>query len=390
MGSKNYDVLIVGGGIMGCSVAYHLLRLDPRITLAVIERDPTYERASTTLSMGGIRVQFSLKENILISLHTLEALKTFGEVMAVGDSQPDVGFRREGYLFLIDKAGESDARSALALQKELGGCVEWWEPEKIAERYSLLRVPPFIGATFGPRDGYLDPHSFLMAFRAKAQSLGARFLDQEVASFDQAGAKMRGVKLASGENLSSPIVVNAAGAWSPELAKTVRISLPVEPVKRQVFILKPAFTLQSPLPLVIYPSGFYLRTEMGELLLIGRSFDDDSVGTDFGWDRRRFEDVLWPELVRYAPSFDSLKIVRGWAGLYDVNRLDGNAILGEWPELRGLYLICGFSGHGLQQAPAAGRYIAELVARKPPTLDLSLFGPQRIFDGRPLTEKGLV
>ncbi len=185
-------------------------------------------------------------------------------------------------------------------------------------------------------------------------------------------------------------MVNAAGAWSPDLAKTAGIYLPVEPVKRQVFILKPAIGLQGPLPLVICPSGFYLRSETGGLLLVGRSFENDQVGFDFGWDRRRFEDILWPELVRYAPSFDSLKIVRGWAGLYDVNRLDGNAILGEWPELKGLYLICGFSGHGLQQAPAAGRYVAELILKKPPSLDLGIFSPRRILDGQPLTEKGLV
>jgi glycine/D-amino acid oxidase-like deaminating enzyme len=390
MAKNKYDVLIVGGGIMGCSVAYQLLRLDPGLRIAVVERDPTYEHASTALSMGGIRVQFSLKENILVSLHTLDVLKHFPEEMAVGESLPEVGFKREGYLFLIDWAGEETARSSLDLQKNLGGRVDWWSPKEINERYPWLDVSAFMGGTFGHDDGYLDPHAFLMAYRSKAQSLGAQFLAGEAVSLQEEGHRISGIKLASGESLAAPVVVNAAGAWSPDLAKTAGIYLPVEPVKRQVFILKPAIGFQSPLPLIICPSGFYLRSETGGLLLVGRSFENDQVGFDFGWDRRRFEDILWPELVRYAPSFDRLKIVRGWAGLYDVNRLDGNAILGEWPELRGLYLICGFSGHGLQQAPAAGRYVAELILKKPPSLDLGIFSPRRILDGQPLTEKGLV
>ncbi len=390
MAKNKYDVLIVGGGIMGCSVAYQLLRLGPGLRIAVVERDPTYEHASTALSMGGIRVQFSLKENILVSLHTLDVLKRFPEEMAAGDSRPEVGFKREGYLFLIDRAGEDAARSSLDLQKKLGGSVDWWSAKEIKARYPLLDVSAFVGGTFGPDDGYLDPHAFLMAYRSKAQSLGAQFLVGEAVSLQVEGNRTSGIKLAGGEFLTAPVVVNAAGAWSPDLAKTARIYLPVEPVKRQVFILKPAIRLQGPLPLVICPSGFYLRSETGGLLLVGRSFENDQVGFDFGWDRRRFEDILWPELVRYAPSFDSLKIVRGWAGLYDVNRLDGNAILGEWPELKGLYLICGFSGHGLQQAPAAGRYIAELILKKPPSLELGIFSPRRILEGKPLTETGLV
>ena len=175
---------------------------------------------------------------------------------------------------------------------------------------------------------------------------------------------MSGVKLASGEKLDSRVIVNAAGAWSTEVAKTAGVDLPVEPVKRQVFAFKPAVTFGKLLPLIIGPSGIYFRTETGGLVLVGRSFDDDSVGFDLTWDRNRFQNILWPELAEIVPAFDSLKLVRGWAGLYDVNRLDGNAILGQWPELKGLYIVCGFSGHGLQQAPAVGRYLSELILEK--------------------------
>ena len=390
MNEKQYDVLIVGGGIMGSSVAYHLMNFDPKLKLAVVERDPTYQNASTALSMGGVRVQFSLKENVLISLYTLKILEKFGEEMAVGDNIPDVTFRREGYLFLIDPAGEKSARSSLALQKKLGGQVEWWTLPEIKQHHPLINPSAFAGGTFGSADGYLDPYNFLMAYKTKAQSLGARFLNSEVVSFQGSKRKISGVKIASGETLNSNAVVNAAGAWSPALARTVGVVLPVEPVKRQVFVFDPAVTPEKPLPLVICPSGFFFRSETGGLVLAGRSFENDQVGFNFDYDRNRFEDVLWPELVEYAPAFEKLKLVRGWAGLYDVNRLDGNAILGEWPELEGFYIIGGFSGHGLMQSPAAGRYVAELILGKTPSLDLGIFSPARILERRPLAEKGLV
>jgi glycine/D-amino acid oxidase-like deaminating enzyme len=340
--------------------------------------------------VGGVRVQFSLKENILISLYALGVLKHFEEEMAVGGEKPDIGFRQEGYLFLIDPEGEKGARSSLALQRELGAEVEWWSPDDIKKRFPLLEVSRWVGGTFGLRDGYLDAYAFLMAYRAKARSLGAKFIDGHVAFLEKQEGGIRGVKLASGEKFDSRVVVNAAGAWSTEVAKTGGVKLPVEPVKRQVFAFKPAVPVDRALPLVIAPSGLYFRTETGGLMLVGRSFDNDPVGFDFTWDRKRFEEVLWPEIAEIVPSFDSLKLVRGWAGLYDVNRLDGNAILGEWPECDGLYMVCGFSGHGLQQAPAVSRYMSELILGRKPILDLNIFNPKRILENQPLSESGLV
>ncbi len=390
MGRQTYDVIIAGGGIMGCSIAYHLTKDQPRLKLLVIERDPTYQFASTALCMGGVRVQFSLKENILISLYTQKVLEHFDEEMAVGKEKADVGFRREGYLFPIDSSGEEEARKALTLQKKLGAQVEWWSPDEIEKQYPILDGSLWRGATFGPKDGYLDPHGFLMGYKAKAKEQGAVFVTDSVLSFKKEKNRISGVKLNSGESLEAEKVVNATGGWSTDLAKTVDVTLPVEPVKRQVFAVKPSLVFEKPLPLVILPSGLYFRTETGGLVLAGRSFDDDPVGFDFTWDRKRFEEILWPEMAETAPVFDQLKVVRGWAGLYDVNRIDGNAILGEWPGLKGLYIVCGFSGHGLQQAPAVGRYMAELIIGKTPTLDLKIFSPKRILENRPLSESGIV
>jgi glycine/D-amino acid oxidase-like deaminating enzyme len=166
--------------------------------------------------------------------------------------------------------------------------------------------------------------------------------------------------------------------------------LPIYPTKRQVFVLDTAFKPGVPLPLTVLPSGLYFRTDTGGVILLGKSMADDPVGFDFTVEEERFTERLWPELVTIVPGFDRLKVLRSWAGLYAENTFDGNAIVGEWPECRGFYLANGFSGHGLQQAPAVGRYLSELILGRKPVLDLSIFGPRRILENKPLSESGLV
>jgi glycine/D-amino acid oxidase-like deaminating enzyme len=229
-----------------------------------------------------------------------------------------------------------------------------------------------------------------MAYRAKARTLGTEFLKDEVVEITNVGNTVTGVKLASGEILTAKIIVNCAGAWATKVAKTANVNLPVVPTKRQIFTLDTAVKPEGPLPLTILPSGLYFRTEIGNLILLGKSMDEDPIEFDFTWDNKRFMEILWPELAEFVPSFDTLKLMRGWAGLYAVNTLDGNAILGEWPETKGLFLANGFSGHGLQQAPAVGRYISELIIGNVVSLDLSVFRPERILENKPLSEKGIV
>ncbi|MGC8810214.1 MAG: NAD(P)/FAD-dependent oxidoreductase [bacterium] len=385
-----YDVAIIGGGVMGSSVAYHLRRSEPKIKVAVIERDPTYTQASSALSLGGIRVQFSLKENILMSLHALERIKNFGEEMAVGDVKPFLNFRQEGYLFLIDSQGKHAALASLNLQKQLGAEAEWWPLEKIKEKFLIFAGEGFEGGTYGPQDGYLDPYALLMAFRKKAISLGAHYIIDEVKQILRSSSTIEGLLLKSEKKIISKIVVNAAGAWAAEVASSAGIDLPIRPISRQVFAVKPAPSIPNSLPLVIAPSGLYFRPETGGLILVGRSLAEDKIGFDLSWTWERFQNILWPELAEIVPSFAHLKLIRGWSGLYDQNLLDSNAILGPWPELPGLFLINGFSGHGLQQSFAAGRYLSELILNLKPTLDLSCFSPQRILEKRPLSERGIV
>ena len=387
---KVYDVIIVGGGIMGSATAYYLMKADPTLNVAVIERDAAYTQASTTLSMANVRIQFSLKENVQISLYTQQVLKNFEEDMAVEDQKPKIYYRQEGNLFLVDAAEEAAARRAFDMQKDLGCQVQWWSPQTIREHYPLYEPEGFIGGTFSPDDGYIDAYAVLMGYKAKSRSLGATYIQDEVVTIKKTQKNVAGAELAAHGQLNAAFVVNCAGAWAADVAKTAGVKLPVVPTKRQVFALDTAVKPTGPLPLTILPSGLYFRSETGGLILLGKSLQEDPVGFNFTWDDKRFIELLWPELAEFAPAFDRLKLVRGWAGLYAVNTLDGNAILGQWPELNGLYLANGFSGHGLQQGPAVGRYLSELILKKPLSMDLSIFSPQRILDNRALSENGLV
>lgn len=389
--SQTYDVIITGGGIMGSATAYYLMKTDPALKVVVVERDPTYARASTTLSMSNVRIQFSLKENILISQYAFEVLKDFEAEMAVGDQKPRIYFHQEGNLFLVSAENEAAARKAFELQRRLGCRIEWWPRERIRERYPLYApAEAIVGATFGPEDGHFDAYAVLMAYKAKARSLGAAYVTGDVAAVATAAGCVTGVALASGEKLAAGCVVNCGGAWAAELAKTAGVALPVVPVKRQVFALDTAVKPEGALPLTVLPSGLYFRTETGGLILLGKSVPEDPVGFSFTWDDQRFMELLWPELAEFVPAWDRLRLVRGWAGLYDVNTLDGNAILGEWPEIKGFFIATGFSGHGLQQGPAVGRYLSELVLKRAAALDLAIFSPARILENRPLSEAGLV
>lgn len=389
-GTTSYDVVIAGGGIMGSSTAYHLAKMDSNLKVAVVERDPTYTRASTTLSMSNVRIQFSLKENIQISQYAFQILERFEEEMALEDRRPRIYFHREGNLFLLAERDVDAAKASFDLQRSLGCRVEWWSPAQVRERFPLYDTSAYVAATYGPDDGHFDAYAVLMAYKAKARSLGADYLTGEAVRIAVSSGRVQGVELDSGKTLHTPCVVNCGGAWAAQLAESAGVKLPVIPVKRQIFALDTAVKPDGPLPLTILPSGLYFRTETGGVILLGKSLAEDAVGFNFSWDEQRFMEILWPELAEFVPAWDRLKVVRGWAGLYDVNTLDGNAILGEWPDIRGLYLATGFSGHGLQQGPAVGRYLAERITGAGLSLDLSIFGPERIIANRPLVEGGIV
>jgi glycine/D-amino acid oxidase-like deaminating enzyme len=374
---------------MGSSTAFNLVRIEPKLKVAVVEKDLTYAKSSTTLSAANLRtVAFSLKENFIISKRTFEILATFESDMTVAGQKPGIYFRAEGNLFLCDADGLAAARRIFDMHKSLGSNAEWLGPEEIKRRWPLYNMEGISAGSFGPTDGHLDAYGLLMAYKTKARSLGVEYLQDEAISLTVKERRVTGVRLAAGQDLKASITVNCAGAWARPLARTAGIEIPIVPIRRQIFVVDTQVKPKRPLPLTFHPSGLYLRSESGGLILCGKSLDEDPVAFDFNWERERFMDVIWPELAAFVPAFESLKLVRGWAGLYEVNTLDHNAIIGPWPEFEGFYLCNGFSGHGLMQGPAVGEHVAERLTGRHPTLDLSVLTPERVIRGCPMDESG--
>ncbi|HUF00251.1 MAG TPA: FAD-binding oxidoreductase [Anaerolineales bacterium] len=387
MPNNTYDVIIVGGGVMGCATAYYLLKIDPKLKVAILEKDPTYEKASTPLSDGNTRIQFNIKENIQISQYGLEVLARFPEEMEVDGIRPDPAFRQQGNLFVLDEASREESHEGYLLQKSLGCEVQWLTPEQVQRHFPIYNLKDCVAGAFGPHDGTMSPMGVLDGYRRKVIALGAKYVHAEVVEVLREGNQVAGARLATGDRLNGKIVMNASGPWAAQVARTAGVELPIAPTKRQVTIVETNAHPENVLPVLFLPSGLYVIHEGEGLFMVGKSFADDYIGTDdFTWERKTFEEKVWPELVEFIPEFDRLKILRGWAGLYEVNTLDGNAILGEWPGLDGFFLANGFSGHGFQQCHAVGRHTSELMLGREPSLDLSVFSTNRILENKPVFE----
>lgn len=369
---------------MGSATAYHLARLAPDLRVVVIEKDPTYRYSSTLLSDGNVRIQFNLEENIRISQYAFEVMETFATDMAVGAFSPDPAPRHQGNLFLTSEEHADEARLGMDRQIALGCDVVWLDADEVAARYPPYAGDGYVGGTFSQIDGAVDPNAVLHGYRRKAADLGVEYVEAEVTRLLTKDASITGVELIDGSRIGSPIVMNAAGAWCAGLAKTAGVHLPVTPIMRSVYTVETS--IRDRVPSVFLPNGLYVLPEHEGTFAIGWSLPDDPVSFDFTYSRERFEEVHWPVLVETMPAFESLRLVGGWAGLYAVNTFDGNAILGEWPAMKGLFLANGFSGHGFQQCHAVGRYIAELMQGHTPFMDLSRFGPERIIAGEPYPE----
>ncbi|MCP4415019.1 MAG: FAD-binding oxidoreductase, partial [Chloroflexi bacterium] len=244
---QQFDIILVGAGVMGCAIATYLLRLDEKLKVALIEKDTSYTFASTTLSDGNLRIQFNIKENIQISQYGLEVLANFAETMAVDGEKPDIAFRQQGNLFLTDEAGQSEVKKGLALQQKLGCDVSWLLPHEAKELFPLLdeSQSQFVGATFGRQDGTMSPLALLLAYKKKAIALGATLIEAAVSEVLHSNGQINGVLLHSGEELQAKVVVNSAGAWGTAVAKTCGVKIPVQPVMRQVFVLQTADRLQT-------------------------------------------------------------------------------------------------------------------------------------------------
>lgn len=393
MGAGGYDAVVIGGGVMGAAVAYFLkgpAAFDG--TVAVVERDPTYALGSTGRSVGGVRQQFSLAENIRLSLFGADFVKHADDHLAVDDSGAGIVFREQGYLFLASTEGLPALRENHALQTAEGAAIAAFDRDGLAARFPWLSVEGLAGGCFGERnEGWLDPHALLQAFRRKARALGADFLKDEVTGLERAGGRIAAVHCAEVGRLPCAHVVNAAGPAAGRVAAMADIHLPVGPRKRQVFAFDCREDL-SHLPLTVDPSGVYFRPE-GAHFIGGKSPDPagDPECWDVEVDYTLFDEVLWPAWAHRVPAFEAIKMMNAWAGHYEVNLLDHNAVIGPHPEVGNFHFVNGFSGHGLQQAPGAGRAIAELITTGGfRTIDLTRFGFARVVENRPLPERGIV
>jgi glycine/D-amino acid oxidase-like deaminating enzyme len=390
-GHFSYDVAIVGGAAIGAAIAYFLRAEGFTGSVALIERDPTFARAATALSAASIRQQFSTPENIRLSLFGLRFLRCMRERFG---AEADPALREGGYLILATESGRKAQSQSHQTQIAEGADVALLDRHALAERFPWLAVEDIASGSLGlSGEGWFDAHTMLQTLRQAARAGGVEMLDGDVAAVDRKRERIEGVQLADGRRIGCGTLVNAAGPSAGRLAAYAGRKLPVEPRKRSVFVLE-APDAPSDLPLVADPSGFWVRPEGGGFLA-GWSPPQESDRAadldDFAPDHTIFEEILWPALAARIPSFQRLKVKGAWAGHYDFNTLDQNAIVGRDPEVPNFIYANGFSGHGLQQAPGVGRAVAELIVHGGfRTLDLSVFDYERITAGRPVRERNII
>jgi len=393
--AEHADVVIVGGAIVGSSVATFVARRpdwDGRVL--VIERDPTYRTSSTTLSAASIRLQFSTELNIEISRFGIDLIKHLDDWLGIaGEPAPNVDFVEGGYLFLASRAGLAILEHNHAVQRALGVPVVLLTPAELRSRFPWMQVEDLAGGSLGTADeGWFDAYALLQAFRRKARSLGVEYRTGEVTAIEMDGDRVSGVRLDDGDRIECGWVVNAAGPRAATVASMIGADLPVRPRKRFVYHFD-CRTPVAPAPLTIDTNGVYFRPE-GPAFIGGFSphaDDPDPDTLDLEFDRTPFEEIVWPSLANRVPAFEALGLLDGWAGHYAVNTLDHNAVLGPHPRVPNFLFANGFSGHGLQQAPAVGRGLAEWIAAgRYETLDLAPFGYERILRGEPMRELNVV
>jgi glycine/D-amino acid oxidase-like deaminating enzyme len=389
--TQRYDVLVIGGGVVGSATAWHLLAEAPGLSVAVIEPDPAYSGAASSTASGGVRQLFTRPENIEMSRYTLEIIERWSEWVppsgaADAEEAPDLGWHGNGYLFITARDLSDLLRADYENQLSLGVAAEWLEPDQLKERYPLIATDDLGPAVLSTRDGWLDPAAFLRGMVRRSRRLGATYLRDRVVDFETSRRKVTGVTLESGNVLYADHVVNVAGVWGPRLSAKLGLELPVEPMRRFDHYVETPDDF-SAYPFIKDPKGLAVRPEGGGLTAALVDFSTPG-GWDLSIDKSWFEKVVWPALVERVPSADRLRLVSTWSGHYDQNRLDGNMILDRFvDQYDNYYFATGFSGHGLMHAPAVGRALTELILHGNfQTLDLTRLGLGRVAAGDPYRE----
>ncbi len=386
------DIAILGGGIIGSSIAYHLAATGRAGRVVVIERDPTYEFAATPRANGGIRLLFSLPENIAMARYGRDFYAGFADRMAVDGTPAEIGFRRQGYLFLSDQGGAAQMEANFHTQTANGVEAELLDPQQIQTLFPSVAVDDVELGVYSPNDACIDPYAALMGFRAKAKGLGAEYVNGEVTGWQADGGAPQRLDLAAGTSVTADVVVLACGAWSRDVAAMIGVDLPVEPMSRESYVFQAEDEIE-PLPFLKTESDLAIRPE-GAGFVGGIPDWSEPAGWQFDLDPERFERVVWPALARRIPKMERLRLTGSWRGHYARSILDYSPLIGplaaDGPHAD-VYLATGFSGHGIMHAPATGRALTELILKRGfETLDLTCFGWSRVPNNAPYREKGIV
>lgn len=384
------DVVIIGGGAIGAATAYYLKTLDPSVSVTVIERDPTYSIASTPRAAGGVRRLFSTPENIELSNYSIPFFETFDETMAVDGTPANIGFKKNGYLFIVPPKDRDMLKQNLEIQLGMGCNVVWLEPDELKAKFPSMFVDDLGAATWSPDDGWLDPHAVLIGFRKKAISLGAVFIAGEVTDLETSNGLVTSAILSTGEKVEGDKYVNAAGAWAKDMCQMLGLNVPIEPLRRFEHYWECQDQIE-PLPYLKDPERLAFRPEGGGYTG-GVPTLAEPRGYNFEVDSNYFDEVVWPALAHRFPKFERLRLMNTMPGLYDQNDFDGNMVIGPitgGPE--NFHILSGYSGHGLMHAPGSGRAMAELLLTGSyQTIDLTRFEYKRISDNQPLRETGII
>jgi glycine/D-amino acid oxidase-like deaminating enzyme len=386
-----YDVVIVGGAIVGASTAWFLRKEGFAGSIALIERDPQFTHSATTLSAASIRQQFSIPENIRLSRFTLGLFRRLKEEFG---AEADIGFREGGYLMLAGDEGLPVLQANHRVQVAEGADIVLEDAAALTRRFSWLSEEGISAGAYGlSGEGWFDAHAMLGLFRRALRTMDVDLLTGSVTGIQRDGNRVTGVTLDNGETLAAGCVVNAAGPNAGKVAAMAGIALPVEPRKRSVFVFEARERFDD-MPLTVDPSGIWWRPEGSVYITGGAEVEDGEQAadpTDFEPQWGLFENEIWPVLATRVPAFEAIKMTRAWVGHYDYNTLDQNAVIGPHPEVENFLFANGFSGHGLQQAPAVGKALAELIVHGGyRTLDCSAFGYERIAAGRPFRELNVI
>lgn len=383
------DIAIIGGGINGSSIAYHLAASGRAGHVVVIEPDPTYEHAATTRSTGGVRRMFSIPECIQMSQYGHQVYGNFDALMAIDGVPPaPVNFRRLGYMWL--GSGPDHVHRLTEnwkIHAANGVRIELLERSGLKRRFPSLSVDDVDVAIHSPDDGFLDPYSALIGIRKKAASLGAEYIKDRVVDFRVSNTRIQALVLESGKTLKAEIVINAANCWGVALCDKLGMKIPVHPMRRLTFYFEIRETLEA-LPSIRHiGNNVHFRPE-GKGFISGRTKYDEKFGFNWDVDYDWFNEGMWPRLAERVKAFEELKVQSAWSCHYDQNTFDNNAIIGPWIGGReNFYVVIGYSGHGFQHGPATGRAIKELLIDGGyQTLDLSRLSYRRIIDNEPLRD----